>query len=40
MMQVAEKNFSSNLFITMYRQSPMGLQPYLVSFNDFVKNNR
>ncbi|MBP9984534.1 MAG: hypothetical protein KBF13_05370 [Prevotella sp.] len=40
MMQVAEKNFSSNLFITMYRQSPMGLQPYLVSFNNFVKNNR
>ena len=38
MMQVAERNFGNNLYITQYRRVGMGLQPYLVSFSDFVRN--
>ena len=35
MMQVAERGFGSKLFITQYRRSAFGIQPYLVSFADF-----
>lgn len=38
MMQVAEKGFGNQLFITQYRRSAYGIQPYLVSFTDFAKN--
>ena len=35
MMQVAERGFGSKLFITKYRRSAFGIQPYLVSFADY-----
>lgn len=37
MLQVAEKNFGYNLYITQYRNSGFGLQPYLIPFNEFTK---
>lgn len=36
MMQVAERNFGDCLFITMYQRVGIGLQPYLVTFEEFV----
>ena len=38
MMQVAEKEFGNNLFITQYKRSAFGIQPYLVSFAEFSRN--
>ena len=38
MMQVAEKGFGNKLFITQYRRSAFGIQPYLVSFAEFSRN--
>lgn len=38
MMQVAERGFENKLFITQYRRSAYGIQPYLVSFADFSRN--
>jgi hypothetical protein len=38
MMQVAERGFGNKLFITQYRRSAYGIQPYLVSFADFSRN--
>lgn len=38
MMQVAEKGFGDKLFITQYRRSAFGIQPYLVSFAEFSRN--
>ena len=38
MMQVAEQEFGSSLYITNFKRSAFGLQPYLVSFADFAKN--
>ncbi len=39
MMQVAEHEFSKYIYITQYKRSASGLQPYLVSFADFVNNS-
>ena len=38
LMARAEQKFSEYLYLTRYHRTPHGLQPFLVSFNDF-KNN-
>lgn len=38
MMQVAERGFGNKLFITQYRCSAYGIQPFLVTFTDFSRN--
>lgn len=38
MMQVAERGFGNKLFITQYRRSAYGIQPFLVTFTDFSRN--
>ena len=40
MMQVAERSFGDSLYITQYRRSGMGMQPYLVTFYEYTKNQR
>ena len=40
MMQVAERSFGDSLYITQYRRSGFGLQPYLIPFSEFVRNKR
>lgn len=40
MMQIAERSFGNSLYMTQYRRSGFGLQPYLIPFSEFVKNNR
>lgn len=38
MMQVAEQEFGNKLYITKYKRSAYGIQPYLVTFADFARN--
>ena len=38
MMQYAQKRFGDKLFITKYKNTGLGLQPYLVSYKEFIKN--
>ena len=40
MMQIAERSIGNSLYMTQYRRSGFGLQPYLIPFSEFVKNNR
>lgn len=40
MMQIAERSFGDSLYMTQYRRSGFGLQPYLVPFSEYVRNNR
>lgn len=38
MMQVAERNFGDKLFITRYRRNGWNIQPFLVPFSEFIRN--
>lgn len=38
MMLVAERNFGDKLFITKYKRTGFGLQPYLIPFSELVRN--
>lgn len=37
MLQVAESNYKKNFFVTMYKRTGMGLQPYLISYKDYIR---
>ena len=38
MMQYAQNRFGDKLFITNYKNTGLGLQPYLVSYKEFIKS--
>ena len=38
LMARTEQKFGDYFYLTRYSRTPMGLRPYLVSFNDFKKN--
>lgn len=40
MMQVAERSFGDSLYITKYRRTVFGLQPYLITFKEFMCKER
>lgn len=37
MLQVAESNYKKYFFVTMYKRTGMGLQPYLISYKDYIR---
>lgn len=38
MMQLAERNFGDKLFLTKYKRTGFGIQPYLVPFSELLRN--